>query len=327
MSKRNLPYDRWRPPRIKSSLIAVFAAILVVFQVPYLDSARKIRIVTSVFPLMEFAQAVCGERGEVHLLVPPGAEIHTWQPRPSDIVRLSSADLFIFIGSSMEPWLQDILDSVQNPDLRTLEASQGIPLIERDSAGSEHESEHEDEHAHEAEGVDPHIWLDFQNDQIIIDKIAVALSGLNPEGTSIFRKNAAVYKQRLRALDEKFRGSLQECTHKVFILGGHAAFGYMARRYGLRQISLYGVSPDSSPTPKRLIEIVELAKKHKIKVIFFEASVSDELARVLAKEVGARTLVLNPGANLTKEELKLGKTFFDIMEENLENLKDGLVCR
>jgi zinc transport system substrate-binding protein len=327
MSKRDLPVNRWMPSRVKSSLIVAFAAILIMFQAPHLDSARKIRIVASVFPLMEFAQAVCGERGEVHLLVPPGAEIHTWQPRPSDIVRLSSADLFIFIGSSMEPWLQDILESVQNPDLRTLEASQGIPLIERDSAGSEHEVEHEDEHAHDAEGVDPHIWLDFQNDQIIIDKIAVALSGLDPEGTSIFRKNAAVYKQRLRALDEKFRGSLQECTHKVFILGGHAAFGYMARRYGLRQISLYGLSPDSSPTPKRLVEIVELAKKHKIKVIFFEASVSDELARVLAKEVGARTLVLNPGANLTKEELKLGKTFFDIMEENLENLKDGLVCR
>ena len=327
MSKRDIPVDRWRPPRIKSSLIVAFAAILIVLQAPHLDSARKIRIVASVFPLMEFAQAVCGERGEVHLLVPPGAEIHTWQPRPSDIVRLSSADLFIFIGSSMEPWLQDILESVQNPDLRTLEASQGIPLIERDSAGSEHEVEHEDEHAHDAEGVDPHIWLDFQNDQIIIDKIAVALSGLDPEGTSIFRKNAAVYKQRLRALDEKFRGSLQECTHEVFILGGHAAFGYMARRYGLRQISLYGLSPDSSPTPKRLVEVVELAKKHKIKVIFFEASMSDELAKVLAKEVGARTLVLNPGANLTKEELKLGKTFFDIMEENLENLKDGLVCR
>ncbi len=327
MNKRGLPVGRWKPPRIKSSLVIVFAAILLVLQAPRLDSSPKIKIITSVFPLMEFTQAVCGERGEVYLLVPPGAEIHTWQPRPSDIVRLSSADLFIFIGASMEPWLQDILESVQNPDLRTIEASQGIPLIERDSTGSENEGEHEDEHAHEPEAVDPHIWLDFQNDQIIIDKIAVALSELDPEGNSVFRKNAAVYKERLRALDEKFRGSLQECTHKVFILGGHAAFGYMARRYGLRQISLYGVSPDSSPTPKKLIEIVELAKKHKIKVIFFEASVSDELARVLAKEVGARTLVLNPGANLTTEELKLGKTFFDIMEENLENLKDGLVCR
>lgn len=327
MSKRDLPVNRWMPSRVKSSLIVAFAAILIVLQAPHLDSARKIRIIASVFPLMEFAQAVCGERGEVHLLVPPGAEIHTWQPRPSDIVRLSSADLFIFIGSSMEPWLQDILDSVQNPNLRTLEASQGIPLIERDSAGSEHEGEHEDEHAHEAEGVDPHIWLDFQNDQIIIDKIAAALSGLDLEGTSIFRKNASVYKQRLRALDEKFRGTFQECTHKVFILGGHAAFGYMARRYGLRQISLYGLSPDSRPTPKKLVEIVELAKKYKIKVIFFESSVNDELARVLAREVGARTLVLNPGANLTKEELELGKTFFDIMEENLENFKDGLICR
>jgi zinc transport system substrate-binding protein len=327
MSKRNLPVDRWRPPRIKSFLIVAFVAILIVLQASLLDSARKIRIVTSVFPLMEFAQAVCGERGEVHLLVPPGAEIHTWQPRPSDIVRLSSADLFLFIGSTMEPWLQDILDAVQNPNLRTLEASQGISLITRDSTGTGHEDEHEEEHAHETEGVDPHIWLDFQNDQIIIDKIAAALSGLDPEGTSIFRKNAFAYKQRLRALDEKFRESLQECTHKVFILGGHAAFGYMARRYGLRQISLYGMSPDSSPTPKKLIEIVELAKKYKIKVVFFESSVGDELARVLAREVGARTLILNPGANLTKEELELGKTFFDIMEENLENLKDGLICR
>jgi zinc transport system substrate-binding protein len=327
MSKRSLPVDRWRPQRIKSFLIIVFAAIFIVLQAPLLESADKIRIVTSVFPLMEFAQSVCGERGEVHLLVPPGAEIHTWQPRPSDIVRLSSADLFIFIGSGMEPWLQDILEAVQNPNLRTLEASQGISLIERDPNGSEPLGGHEDAHVPETEAVDPHIWLDFENDQIIIDKIAAALTGFDPEGNSIYRKNASAYKQRLRALDEKFRGSLEECTHKIFILGGHAAFGYMARRYGLRQISLYGVSPDSSPTPKKLVEIVDLAKKYNIKVIFFEFSVGDELARVLAREVGARTLVLNPGANLTKEELELGKTFFDIMEENLENLKDGLICR
>jgi len=327
MSKRNPPVDKWRPPGIKPSLTGAFVAILIVLQAPLFESGRKIRVVTSVFPLMEFARAVCGDRGEVHLLVPPGAEIHTWQPRPSDIVRLSSADLFIFIGSSLEPWLQDILDAVQNPNLRTLEASQGISLIERDSTGIEHEGEHEKEPVHDTEGVDPHIWLDFQNDQIIVDKIAAALSELDPEGNSIFKKNASVYKQKLRALDEKFKRSLEKCAHKVFILGGHAAFGYMARRYGLRQISLYGVSPDSRPTPKKLIEIVELAKKYKINVIFFEFSVSDELARVLAREVGAKTLVLNPGANLTREELEMGKTFFDIMEENLENLKDGLICR
>lgn len=327
MSKRDFPVSVWITLRTRAAFILAFIFFMASFQAPLLASARKVRIVTSVFPLMEFARAVCGEKGVVSLLVPPGAEIHTWQPRPSDIVRLSSADIFIFIGSNMEPWLQDILDGVQNPELKTLEASQGVSLIERDSSGGRHESGHRHEQSYEPETMDPHIWLDFEIAQMIIDKIAVLLSEIDPEGASIYANNAAVYKQKLMDLDRKFKESLQKCTHRVFILGGHAAFGYLAKRYGLQQVSLYGVSPDSKPTPKKLIEIVELAKRHEINVIFFETAVSDELARVLAKEVGARTLVLNPGANLSKEELRLGKTFFDIMEENLENLKDGLICR
>ncbi len=327
MSKRGFSVNKWILLKIR--ILFILAAILILsgYQVPQLHSSTQIKIVTSVFPLKEFAQAVAGDRGEVSLLVPPGAEIHTWRPRPSDIVRLSSTDLFLFIGSNMEPWLQDILEGVQNPNLKTLEAGQGISLIEKDSTSGEHEGETEQEHEHDHEAADPHVWLDFQNDQVIIDKIAVALSEIDPDGASIYRKNASVYKQRLQDLDNKYKQGLQTCTHRVFILGGHAAFGYMAKRYGLQQISLYGVSPDAKPTPKKLIEIVELAKKYGIKVIFFDSSLSEELARVLAREIGARTLVLNPGANITKEQLKLGKTCFDIMEENLENLIDGLICR
>jgi zinc transport system substrate-binding protein len=327
MRKRGFPANKWILLKIKVFFILALILILSGYQVPQLHSSTQIKIVTSVFPLKEFAQAVCGEKGDVSLLVPPGAEIHSWRPRPSDIVRLSSADLFLFIGSNMEPWLQDILEGVQNPNLKTLEAGQGMSLDEKDSTSGEHEGETEQEHGHDHEAVDPHVWLDFHNDQVIIDKIAAALSEIDPDGASMYRKNASVYKQRLQDLDDKYKQILQTCTHRVFILGGHAAFGYLAKRYGLHQISLYGVSPDAKPTPKKLIEIVELAKKYGIKVIFFDSSVSDELARVLAREVGARTLVLNPGANLTKEQLKLGRTFFDIMEKNLENLKDGLICR
>lgn len=299
-----------------------FFLILVIFgfQAQDLDAAKKIRVVTSVFPLLEFAGAVSGERGEVSLLLPPGAEIHTWQPRPSDIIRLSSADLFIYIGADLEPWLHDLLKSVRNPNLRVLEASRGIPLI--DEEGIVHNA-HEHEH-----GVhDPHIWLDFKNDQRIVDKIAAVLSEMDPEGSSVFKRNAFIYKEKLQRLDQKFKDGLMDCVHRTIILAGHGAFGYLARSYNLRQISLYGLSPDSRPTPKKLIKVVELAKKYRIKVIFFEIRVRDELAKVLAEEVGARTLVLNPGANLTKEQLKSGKTFFDIMEANLENLKDGLDCK
>ncbi len=299
-----------------------FFLILVIFgfQAQDLDAAKKIRVVTSVFPLLEFAGAVSGERGEVSLLLPPGAEIHTWRPRPSDIIRLSSADLFIYIGADLEPWLHDLLKSIRNPNLRVLEASRGIPLV--DEEGIVHNV-----HEHEHGAHDPHIWLDFKNDQRIVDKIAAVLSEMDTEGSSVFKRNAFIYKEKLQRLDQKFKDGLMDCVHRTIILAGHGAFGYLARSYNLRQISLYGLSPDSRPTPKKLIEVVELAKKYGIKVIFFEIRVRDELAKVLAEEVGARTLVLNPGANLTKEQLKSEKTFFDIMEKNLENLKDGLICK
>ncbi len=270
----------------------------------------KIKIVATVFPLMEFAKAVAGDRGEVSLLLPPGAEIHTWQPRPSDIIRLSSSDIFVYIGSSLEPWVDDIVRSVRNPNLRPVEASQGLSLIG------------EDEHS----AADPHIWLDFENDLKILEKIEAVLAEVEPASASFFKKNASLYKQKLQLLDEKYKDVLKHCAHRTFIIGGHAAFGYLARRYKLQQIALYGISPDARPSPRKLVEVMEMVKKLGINVVFFEVFISSELARTIAEQVGARTLVLNPGANLTREQLKSGATFFDIMENNLENLKSGLGC-
>jgi zinc transport system substrate-binding protein len=113
----------------------------------------------------------------------------------------------------------------------------------------------------------------------------------------------------------------------VFVVGGHAAYSYLADRYGLIQIPLYGINPHSEPTPKQLARVITLAKQHHIKIIYFEISVSDKLAKVIAEEVGAKTLVLNSGANPTKGQLKSGVTFISLMEKNLENLRHGLVCQ
>jgi zinc transport system substrate-binding protein len=277
--------------------------------------SQRIRIKTSIFPLMEFAKSVAGDRGEVSLLLPPGAEIHTWKPKPSDIIELSSSDVFIYIGAGLEPWLEDILQSVQNPSLRVLEA--GKDIVGRQD---EHEHNHYDHY-------DPHIWLNFEYDNVIVDKIAELFSTIDPENSRDYQKNAVDYKNKLKILDDKYKKGLANCRNRNIFLGGHAAFGYLAQRYGLKQIALYGVSPDSRPSPKKLAEVMDLAKKHKTDAIFFEIYVSKELADVLAREIGARTLVLNPGANLTKEQIRSGVTFIKIMEKNLENLKNGLSCR
>ncbi|NIM90064.1 MAG: zinc ABC transporter solute-binding protein [Candidatus Aminicenantes bacterium] len=316
--------------RIKILLFLIFFLILLF---PNLYSkeqkeADKIKIITSVFPLQEFAEAVAGERGEVSLLLPPGAEIHTWQPRASDIIRLSSANVFIYVGAALEPWLHDMMKSVKNPEIRILEASQGLSLLGKNHDQPKHkEKKNAEEHNHKHSVIDPHVWLDFKNDQIIVDRIKALLSELVPEDRPFFKRNALIYQKKLQKLDQKYQEGLRNCSQSTFILGGHAAFGYLARRYGLNQIALYGLNPDSKPTPRKLAEIVDLAKEHQIKVIYFEDYFSDDLAKVMAKEVGAETMVLNAGANISKEQLKSGNTFLEIMEKNLENLRHGLNCR
>ena len=288
--------------------------------------AKDFSIVTTIFPMKEFAQAVGGDRVNVHLLLPPGAEPHTWEPRPSDIIRLSHADIFIYTDAEMEPWVEGVLESINNPKLFIIEASQGLPLLCIDNLSQLHDDSFvKKESTHR--GVDPHFWLNFEYDQRVVDKIANALSKKDPEGAEYYRTNAEKYKKRLQGLDLKYRKELSNCKCKEFIVGGHAAFSYLAKRYGLKQISLYGINPNSEPTPKKMAEVIKLARKYQVRAIYFEEIVSDKLAQVIAKEVGAKVLVLNPGANLKRKQIESGVTFLSLMEKNLENLKYGLICK
>lgn len=311
------------------------SAFLFMFAVLYgcgfsdISQRTKLKITVSVFPLKEFAQAVCGERGEVKLLLPPGAEIHTWRPRPSDIITIAKSDVFIHIGTELEPWLQDVLKGINSPNLHVLRASDSVLPSERvehqtEVAHQEHQNEQDHKHTHGS--LDPHIWLDFAIDQRIIDNIIALFSQIDPAYQQLFELNGTAYKKKLGECDLKYRNELAQCKKRTFVLGGHAAFGYLARRYNLNQISLYGINPDSRPTPRQLVQVVELAKEHQIEVIYFEFYVSGDLAKVIAKEVGADTVVLNPAANLTVEQTKANVSFLEIMDKNLTRLKKGLSC-
>ena len=290
--------------------------------------AKDMVVVTTIFPLQEFAGAVGGERAQVTLLLPPGAEPHTWEPRPSDIVTLSRADIFIYVSNEMEPWVPGILKSITPGNLTVYQAGQWLPK----RSGQGHSSYQDESHLHgqnEEAGEhagDPHLWLDFSFDQTIVDNIAEAFVALDPEQRDYYLHNAQAYKAKLSELDAQYRATLGKCDRRELILGGHAAFGFLVERYGLRQIALYDFSPNAEPTPRKMAESINLAREHEAQAIFFEELVSDKLAKAIAREVGAKTLVLNPGANLSKKQIETGVTFILLMEQNLENLRDGLGC-
>jgi len=284
----------------------------------------QLKIITTLFPLQEFARSVGEEKVQVSLLLPPGVEPHNWEPKPSEVNKIKEADFFFYIGRGMEPWAEDLLRAAKSSRLQALEVSRGMTLLEA-----------KDHHPpggptssgrRQGERYDPHIWLDFSLDMEIVEMIAAAFSEKDPAHAARYGANAAAYKSKLNALDQKYRSSLSPCRQRQMILGGHSAFGYLAQRYGLQQIALYGISPNAEPTPKKLAEVVQAAKNHKVKFIFFESFMNPKLAQVLAKEAGIGTLNLYDGANVTKEQLQKKTTFLELMEKNLENLRRGLGC-
>ncbi len=285
-------------------------------------SQPHLKVITTLFPLQEFARSVGGAKAQVDLLLPPGAEPHNWEPKPSDVNRIKQADFFIYIGRAMEPWAGDLLKAVSTGRLRVLEAGRVAPPEPQDS--------HPGKHTHIAdahgEKKDPHIWLDFSIDIKILEMIAAAFSEKDPAQAAHYRSNASAYEAKLADLDQKYRSSLSSCRQRQMILGGHSAFGYLAQRYGLRQMALYGISPNAEPTPKKLAEVVQAAKNQRVKFIFFESLMNPKLAQVLAKEAGIGTLNLYDGANVTKDQLQKKTTFLELMEKNLANLRRGLEC-
>jgi len=177
------------------------------------------------------------------------------------------------------------------------------------------------------ETVDPHIWLDFGNAQVMVDNILAAFVAKDPANKAFYEKNGQTCKARLAALDEEFREGLASCKTRLFVHGGHYAFSYLARRYGLTYVSVYGITPDAEPSPRRLAQIVGKMRRNGIKCIFYEELIQPRMAKTLAAETGARLLPLNGGHNVTREEMEKGVTFVSILEGDLENLRTGLQCR
>lgn len=289
---------------------------------------KKLTVVTTLFPLYDFAREIGRDKADVSLLLPPGVEPHNFEPRPTDIVRIEKADVFVYTGPFMEPWVDRLLKGINRSKLVVVDASAGIPLLELGEGAHE-----EEEHVHGTPGghgakVDPHIWLDFSNAGRIVDHITVGFIGKRPADRDFFNANAEAYKGKLRDLDERYRQTLSQCRVRTIVQAGHLTFGYLAKRYGLRYVSVYpGFTPDQEPTPRRLIEVSDKVKREHLQYIFYEELITPRVAQAISKETGAGFLLLHGAHNITQEEMERGATFLSLMEKNLENLKTGLQCR
>ncbi|SNQ60662.1 metal ABC transporter substrate-binding protein [Candidatus Methanoperedens nitratireducens] len=293
---------------VKSAFTLISLTVLLVSLTGCIEqpkTSEKINVVTTFYPLYEFSSRIGGDKADVSILVPAGVEPHEWDPVPRDIIKIESADIFIYNGAGFEPFIDEIIKKIESRKLIITDSSEGIELIKEDGV------------------PDPHIWLDPTLAKYQVNAIEKAFIRVDPQNKDYYSNNARELKQELDALDEEISKGLAPAKKKVFITS-HSAFSYFARRYNLTQIAISGLSSDIEPSPAKIAGIVRLAKENNVKYIFFETLANPRLSQVIANEAGARTLVLNPIEGLSEEQIKQGANYFTIMRENLKNLKIAL---
>lgn len=261
----------------------------------------KVQVVASFYMMYDLAKKIGGDQVKVKNLVPAGTEPHEWEPGARDVASLEDADVFVYNGAEMEHWTDTILNTLDNKELVVAEASKGVKLT----------------------GSDPHVWLAPLNAKKEMENIKDALIKADPKHRNVYEENYKKNAEKCEKLDERYKRTLGQIKRKE-VITAHEAFGYLCRAYDLKQIGIEGIQSDSEPDAARMKEIIQFAKKHDVGTIFFEELVSPKVAETIAKEIGAKTAVLDTLEGMSDEDQKAGADYFSVMEENLRTLKKAL---
>lgn len=292
-------------------------------------SEGKVNVITTFYTLYDFATRIGGDKANVINLVPAGVEPHDWSPKSRDLKNMGKAQLFVYNGAGFEGWAHDFLESLnKDSGLKVVTASDGIELLH----GVEHDDDHGDkkksgasassDHDHDTD-VDPHVWVSPKSALKMAENVKNGFVQADAANKAYYEANYETLRKQLAELDGKFAQSIAKAPRKQIVVS-HQAFGYLARDYGLTQMPIMGLSPDSEPTAQDLKAINKFVKDQGVKYIFFEELVSDKMAKTLAKDLGIETLVLNPLEGLTPEQAKAGDNYVTVMERNLQNLLKAL---
>lgn len=300
----------------------------------------RLRVTTSFYPMQFLAEEIGGRNAEVSTLTKPGTEPHDLELSPRQTGELADAGLIVYL-KDMQPAVDEAIE--QSGAEHVVEASEFTSLEKlgaredghgHEDEGEEHAEEHADEHAEEEadggheghdhggeDGADPHIWLDPVRYAEVAEGVGKAMAKADPDHAASYKKNAAELADRLHKLDGELAAGLENRRTDTFITT-HAAFGYIADRYGLVQESIKGLSPEAEPSAARMQQLQDIAEDDDVTTVFFETLVSDKTARTLAGDLGLETAVLDPVEGVTDKSK--GDDYFEIMEANLVALRQAL---
>jgi zinc transport system substrate-binding protein len=291
----------------------------------------RLKVIATIFPLYDFARNIGGDKINVTMLLPPASDAHHYELKPDDIVRVSKTDIFLFTSFEMEQWAYKVINAAaEKTNMLAVETGQGaslLPLAGKHEQHADDQSVQQENDRGYATRYDPHIWLDFDNVQKMIDNMTTAFINKDPKNSEYYKKNAQDYKRKLMELDKEYRAQLSNCKTRTILHAGHWAFAYLAQKYNLKYVAAYNMSADAEPSPQQIVTLIEQVQGQKLTYIYYEDLTAPRLARTIASETGVGLLKLSNGHDISKKDIQGGESFISLMEKNLVNLKKGMQCR
>ena len=296
----------------------------------------RISVVTTIFPQYDFVRQIAGENVELKMLLKPGEETHSYEPTPQDIIAIQNSDIFIYVGGENDAWVEDILESMPEADMRTLKLMDCVDTVEeehvegmQEQPGHSHEEEesHEDEteEEHSVHEIDEHVWTSPVNASAIVDKIKELLVQADPENRQIYEENAEAYEAELAELDAEFRDVVDNAGRRLVVFGDRFPFRYFADEYGLDYYAAFpGCASDTEPSAATMAFLINKVKEEEIPAVLKMELSTENIANAIAEATGTEVRTFYSCHNLTAEEFKDGETYLSMMQKNVETLKEVL---
>lgn len=279
-----------------------------------LTSNDKINITATIFPQYDFSRQISQDLANVDMLLPAGAESHTYEPTPKDILKINNSDIFIYTGGESDAWIEDILSGIDNPNLRLVCLADICPV-----------SEEEHSHDHNAHTIDEHFWTSPKNVLLISEEIKNILSEIDSKNALQYEKNFEEYKKELDELDDEFTQIAETSKRKLLVFGDRFPFKYLTEEYGFEYISAFpGCAEETEPDIKTVKELIDRVKNENIPIVFYTDFSNHKIADTISEETGAKISMLRSCHTLTAEELKNNVTYIDLMRQNAAAIKEAL---
>lgn len=311
--------------KLKRKLLAVITAAATVFSLCACSSesgysnsdSGKLKIISTVFPPYDLARQIAGDNAEISILLPPGSEIHNYEPSAKDMIAIRNCDIFLYIGGENEQWAEKLINSNDTENVTAVKLIDYVPTLSEDE--DDHDHDHDHEHEHE---TDEHIWTSPKNAQLMLSAVYDAICKVDPSNKQTYTKNKDAYAKQLSDLDNAYRSAVDNAKNKTIVLADKFPFRYLAHEYGLEFSAAFAAcSDESEPGVSTMIKLTKTIKENNIPAVYYLEFSSTKIADTLCDETGATKLMLHSCHNVSKQDIENNISYVDLMKQNLENLK------